>query len=152
MKPFQNIRAAVVEYFNVRYTPILVDATLARYLECPDIYTRWDLIGDNIATCYVGPAQFVLYVPDFVPDVSEITEIISEFVIEILFPKNGGVLLRFSKKMVRHHTVKEVDLSFRYKPNTGFMNDISIFVSINWSLILIKIWMWQIKICHYHSS
>ncbi|EOF6284805.1 hypothetical protein ACK1C5_004427, partial [Salmonella enterica] len=65
---------------------------------------------------------------------------------------NGGVLLRFSKKMVRHHTVKKVDLSFRYKPNTGFMNDISIFVSINWSLILINIWMWQIKICHYHSS
>lgn len=36
-----------------------------------------------------------------------------------------GVLLRFSKQVDKHH-VEDVALSFRYRPNTGFMNDVSI--------------------------
>ncbi|HFF1903941.1 TPA: toxin VasX [Escherichia coli] len=125
MKQFQNINEAIVDYFKVRYKPILVDSTLASYLTHPDVYTQWKLVGDTISTCYIGPAPFVLYLPDFVPDVSDIREITSGFTIERMFPENGGVLLRFSKQVDKHH-VEDVALSFRYRPNTGFMNDVSI--------------------------
>ncbi len=140
LKPWPSLNEAVNGYFKVRYLPIMVDSTLARNLEHPDIYSRWELIEDS-SIYRQGTVQFVLYFPDYTPGISDVRDITHGFTLEQLFPQNGGMLLKLSKKPEKIST-NEAKLEIVYRPNTGFMNDVSVKgeykLTFDWNQLVAK--------------
>ncbi|TBL82800.1 hypothetical protein EYY95_20670 [Hafnia alvei] len=120
-----TLSEALQEYFNVRYKPIMVDATLAKYLGYPDVYSQW--LPKQSYGYIVGmtPPKFVLYFPDYLKNISDIRDISSDYFIEEAPQTNGGILLRFTKKDSTQVTGNAI-LNLKYQPNTGYMNEISI--------------------------
>lgn len=115
---------ALQEYFNVRYKPTMVDATLAKYLKCPDIYSQWRTKESYGRIVGMTPPIFVIYFPDYLKNISDIRIIPddSDYFIEEVPQTNGGILLRFTKKDSKQ-LIGSAVLNLKYQPNTGITNE-----------------------------
>ena len=122
---WRSLSETLQEYFNVRYKPIMVDTTLAKHLGHPDVYSQW--LPKQSYGYIVGmtPPKFVLYLPDYLKNISDIRDVSSDYFIEEAPQTNGGILLRFTKKDTTQVTGNAI-LNLKYQPNTGYMNEISI--------------------------
>lgn len=118
---WENQSVALQAYFDVRYMPTMVDATLAKYLDCPDIFSDWPYNSVTEAPL----VRFVLYFPDFQQNISEIRNITDGYIIEWLPEMKNGTLVSFSK-IIRDPNISEIKLSLKYKPNVGYSNDICV--------------------------
>lgn len=125
LKEWSDLNTTLQEYFNVRYKPTVVDSTLAKYLGHPEIYTQWVAEENSSGTYEIQQPKFVLYFPDYIQGISDIREVSENYTIEEINQINGGILLRFTKQ-IKSLIEKTAELSLKYQPNTGYMNEISI--------------------------
>ncbi|UBM41645.1 T6SS effector BTH_I2691 family protein [Hafnia paralvei] len=120
-----SLSETLQEYFNIRYKPIMVDATLAQYLKHPTVYSQW--LPEEIISNKFGmqPPKFVLYFPDYIKGISDIRDISTGYLIEEAPQTNGGILLRFSKNDSSPNG-GQARLDLKYQPNTGDTNEMVI--------------------------
>ncbi|AJR02193.1 hypothetical protein F652_4204 [Enterobacteriaceae bacterium bta3-1] len=120
-----SLSEALQEYFNIRYKPTMVDATLAQYLKHPTVYSQW-LPEEKISNKFgMQPPIFVLYFPDYLKGISDIRDVSPDYIIEEAPQTNGGILLRFSKKDSSPNG-GQARLNLKYQPNTGDTNEMVI--------------------------